>query len=306
MFRCVGGKRRIASRIVDRILKECEGRPLTSYCEPFVATGSVCLALLKTVGEATRRVWLNDLDKATFALWWCVLNESDELLHLVDEFKPSRRAFFQFKNELLGCVEFSLPELAFRKLAVHQLSFSGLGVMAGGTVKPVSSRWSPRHIRKNVNEARRLLAGREVTITNMDYKAVLSRVDSDTSVFVDPPYVVAGAVLYQHAFTQKDHVELGSLLAAARFPWVLTYDDCTLVRRMYGDDTIVEVPMTYSVNGISKKRELLITPKSNANIPAGIRFSEPFARRQTIVGLLNSSRLSLEEMERSNHLPRAE
>lgn len=145
-----------------------------------------------------------------------------------------------------------------------------------------------------------------MTITNMDYKAVLSRVDSDTSVFVDPPYVVAGSVLYQHAFTQKDHVELGSLLAAARFPWVLTYDDCTLVRRMYGDDTIVEIPMTYSVNGISKKRELLITPKSNANIPAGIRFSEPFARRQTIVGPLNFSRLSLEEMEQSNHLPRAE
>lgn len=246
------------------------------------------------------------MDKGTYALWWSIHNQPDELLSLVYGFKPSREAFFQFKHDLLGGVEFPLPEFALRKLAVHQMSFSGLGVRAGGPMTAIASRWSPRHIQRNVEEARRLLDGRQVTITNMDYKAVLSRVDSDTSVFVDPPYVVAGSVLYQHAFTQKDHVELGSLLAAARFPWVLTYDDCTLVRRMYGDDTIVEIPMTYSVNGISKKRELLITPKSNANIPAGIRFSEPFARRQTIVGPLNFSRLSLEEMEQSNHLPRAE
>jgi len=154
MYRCPGGKRKIASTIVEKILEQCRDRRINSYCEPFVATGSVCLALLKTTGEMIQKVSINDLDKGTFALWWCVLNEPDALLRLVDQFEPSKQAFLQFRNELLGCVEFSLPELAFRKLAIHQLSFSGLGVMAGGTVNPFYSRWSPRQIRKNVNEAR--------------------------------------------------------------------------------------------------------------------------------------------------------
>jgi DNA adenine methylase len=275
MYRCPGGKRRVAARIVDQIMKQ---RPFTSYCEPFAATGAVCLALLKTAGKTVEKVWLNDLDKGTFALWWSVLNEPNEFLRLVDKFEPSRRAFFQFKNELLGGAEFSLPELAFRKVAVHQMSFSGLGVMAGGAMTAVASRWSPRHIRKNVEEARRLLVDREVTITNRDYKAVLLDLDADTFVFADPPYHFQGSVLYRHAFTEQDHCELRSLLAEAKFPWLLSYDDCPQVRKMYRDDTVVELPMTYTIHGISKKRELLITPKYHTTMKQEIGTTLPFAR----------------------------
>jgi hypothetical protein len=41
-----GAGRRTAALIVGRILEQCGDHPTTSYCVPFVATGSVCLALL--------------------------------------------------------------------------------------------------------------------------------------------------------------------------------------------------------------------------------------------------------------------
>lgn len=266
MYRCAGGKRRIASLIVRRILEQCEGRPVTGYCEPFLASGAVCLELLKVAGEIFQRVWLNDLDRGTFALWWSLLNEPKELRRLVHGFKPSRKMFFRFKRDLLAGENCSLPELALRKLAVHQLSFSGLGVRAGGPMSAISSRWSPRRIDKNIDNARCLLGGKDVTVTNLDYKRVLSQIDVNTFIFADPPFYVQGGALYQYAFTERNHEELCALLSSAKFPWLLSYDDCPKVRQMYPQSRVVEVPMTYTIHGITKKSELLIAPKTHTTM----------------------------------------
>jgi DNA adenine methylase len=265
LFRYVGGKRKVASEIVDRILEQCVGNSPTGYCEPFVGAGAVCLSLLRSsVGETIERVWLNDLDKGCAALWWCVLHEPDELLRLVHQFEPSRELFFEFKRDFLEGREFSLVELGLRKLAVQQMSFSGMGVMAGGPLRKIGSRWSPRCIERNVREARRLLDGKQVTVTSLDFREVLSQVDRDTFVYADPPYMVPGGELYQHAFNQRDHEELQALLAGAKFRWLLSYDDCPQIRNMYCGDSIDELQMTYSDKGRRsrnpRKRELLITP----------------------------------------------
>jgi DNA adenine methylase len=266
LYRCVGGKRKVASRIVKRIHKECAGgSPPTGYCEPFAGTGAVCLSLLRSsVGKAIERVWLNDLDSACAALWWCVLKEPDELLRLVHAFKPSRETFFQFKQDFLEARKFSLLELALRKIAVQQMSFSGMGVMAGGPLREIDSRWSPRCIERNVREAHRLLDGKQVTVTNLDFRTVLSQVDRDTFVYADPPFMIPCGTLYQHAFTECDHEELHAMLAVAKYRWLLSYDDCPQIRIMYFRDAIHGLRMTYSDKGRRsrnpKKRELLICP----------------------------------------------
>jgi DNA adenine methylase len=266
MFRCPGGKRRIAKTIVDRILKQCRDRPIENYCEPFAATASVCLRLLKTVG-GVKKVWLNDLDPGTFALWWCVVHDPQEYLNLVEGFKPTKEAFFMFKNELLTGAKFDLPELALRKIVVHQLGYSGLGVMAGGTTSPFGSRWSPRQIRKNVAEARRLLAGKDVLVTKLDFREVLRQVDAETYVYADPPYLTQSKELYQYAFRAHDHEDLRAILAGAKFRWLLSYDDCPEIRRMYQQDEIHELQMTYSINGSREKNELLISPCCDVEQP---------------------------------------
>ena len=272
MFRCPGGKRRVAETIVDQILEQCGGS-LENYCEPFAATAAVGLRLLKTV--SVERVWLNDIDRGTFSLWWCVLHdqEREEFLRLVDRFKPSKRAFVQFKKDLLSGADFPLTEIALMKIACHQMSFSGLGAMAGGAMTAVSSRWSPRWIRKNVDEARRLFAGSDVRITNLDYKDVLREVDASTFVFLDPPFYQMGTVLYQHSFTETDHADLAAILRSSRFNWLLSYDDCPEIRRMYDRYSIREIQMKYTIHTVRRKNELLIAPPTAVSATAivGIR-----------------------------------
>jgi DNA adenine methylase len=267
LFRCVGGKRRVAAELVERILRECGDQAPTSYCEPFAASGAVCFALLQRAGDAVERVWVNDLDMGTFGLWWSVINQPEELLHLVHEFEPSRELFFEFQRDFLEGKRFSLMELALRKLAVQQMSFSGFGVMAGGPLRKIDSRWSPRRIERNLREAHRLLDGKQVTVTNLDFREVLSQVDRETYVYADPPYMIPGRALYQFAFSQRDHEELRAILSGAKFRWLLSYDDCPQIRNMYFRDAIHGLRMTYSTKGRRtrnpKKRELLISPRQH-------------------------------------------
>jgi len=286
LYRCAGGKRKVARKLVKRILKECGNHGPVAYCEPFCASGAVCLALLEKSGTV-ERVWVNDLDRGSYALWWSMINQPDELLRLVHGFEPSREAFFQFQRDFLENREFSLLELALRKLAVHQMSFSGMGVMAGGPLREIASRWSPRCIERNLRKAHRLLNGKQVIVTNLDFRAVLAQVDEETFVFADPPYMMPGKSLYQFAFSQRDHEELRDMLARAQFRWLLTYDNCAEVRRMYSNELIRRHYMTSTVCGVSRKSELLITPRPRdvqCHLAQLVEPSQPIERPDMFMG----------------------
>ena len=260
LFRYPGSKSKISGIIVKHILKMRGLHPFTSYCEPFFGGGSVCFRLLEKSGPTIKSVWINDIDAGIFSIWWSVVNEPERFKELVHAFKPSRKAFSQFKRELTAGKNFPLPELALKKLAMHQMSYSGLGTMAGGPLTKIASRWSPDWIDKNIDRARHLLAGRDVVITNLDYRQLVPMIDENYFLYFDPPYVGAGNQLYQYSFDEYDHQKLRELLTHAKFPWALSYNNHCEVRRMYGHEVIHQVPILYTINGVVKKNELLITP----------------------------------------------
>lgn len=264
LFRYPGSKRKTSQNIVKRILEIRDIYPFTSYCEPFFGGGAVCFRLLEAV--SIKRVWINDVDPGIYAIWWSVVNQPERFRELVHAFKPTREAFSRFKQELTIGRKLPLPELALEKLAIHQMSYSGLGTMAGGPMTAIASRWSPDWIDRNIENARQLLAGKHLLVTNLNYRELLQDIDESTFVFLDPPYYEKGKVLYQYPFAKHDHQELHALLEKAKFPWLLSYDDHYEIRRMYGCYTIREIPVSYTINGVAKKNELLITPKP----PSGI------------------------------------
>lgn len=285
LFRYPGSKGKISRIIVERILRIRDSVPFSSYCEPFFGGGAICFRLLETAGQTIKRVWINDIDGGIFSIWWSVVNQPERFRELVHAFKPSREAFSQFKQELLVGKNFPLPELALKKLAVHQMSFSGLGTMAGGPMSKVASRWSPDWIDKNIDKARRLLSGKNVTITNLDYRLLLPRMHEQTFAYLDPPFFERGSTLYQYSFGIHDHKELRELLESARFPWLLSYDNHPVIRRMYEHEMLHEVPILYTINRVAKKNELLITPKRYCTIfHKDLYFSGPLEVATNIPG----------------------
>ena len=84
-----------------------------------------------------------------------------------------------------------------------------------------------------------------------------------TFFFVDPPYFEKGPMLYLNAVDEDYHTALAARLRAMQdAAWVLTYDDCPKVRRMYrGWAEIRPFSLRYSAAERKSGKEVLITPK---------------------------------------------
>ena len=273
LWRYPGGKSRLAKNIVKQ-LSQALGDRITEYREPFVGGGSIGLALLRT-HPGIERIRINDADPGVASFWATVIRWPDLIKSLIQGFTPSVAAFGEFKAGLqaLDKVPTGPEDIAmvgFMKLAIHRISFSGLGVMAGGPLGgrhqlsdgSIASRWNPARLCEEVDEAHRLFSRVEVVgnvCTCQDFEEVIEEDTETALVYLDPPYYGAGPMLYQHAFTKDDHERLARLLKESKHSWLLSYDDCQAIRDLLSWANVQEIDVGYSVNGCRCARELLIT-----------------------------------------------
>lgn len=262
MFRFPGGKSKLSDQIIKRLIITDE----IEYREPFVGGFSIGS---KFLANNNINAWINDKDLGIACIWQSI--KSDEFRKRIEEFKPSVDAFFQFKKELLSLSEAKdVVDIAFKKLAIHQMSYSGLGTKAGtpiGGKKQLSKwdvgcRWSPKKILREIELCKKL----NYRCTNLDFSELILDDNCKSLIYLDPPYYVKGNVLYQYGFTQQDHERLAELLKKTKHTWLLSYDDCEEIRKLYSWAKMEVVKVKYSitakkVDGAKKsteKPELLI------------------------------------------------
>jgi DNA adenine methylase len=269
-MRYPGGKAKIKNLILERLKERYS--PELSFMEPFFGGGSIGLNFINKMKP--QRAWINDKDYALYCLWMSVMYRSELLKEMVLNFSPTVEAFYEFKEILSGPSPIlnwwdEICEFGFMKLALHQISYSGLGTKSGGPLGgknqkssyKINCRWSPKTICKKIDKIGQILAQTSVDCTSHDFEVLIR--NKDFLIFLDPPYYEVGNDLYHCGFTPEDHQRLAGLLRDTPNPWVLTYDDHPEIRNLYSWAKIEEVPMNYTINtknGSRNKLELLITP----------------------------------------------
>jgi DNA adenine methylase len=215
-----------------------------SVVEPFAGTASITFDLLKR--GVVDRYRISDVDESMVALWLTVRDQPEDLIKLVREYKPAVDDFYEFK-EHPG--EETL-ERAFRKVVLHQISYSGLGAAAGSPIGgraqksayTVDCRWSPKRIEKGINECHTLLAGHDGVISAASWEETIAwAIDTESFIYLDPPYIEQGEKLYANGVI--DHGALADTLHAARdfhAGWLISYDNAPLVETLYGSWAHVE------------------------------------------------------------------
>ena len=285
-FRYPGGKKKLFEIVRAELLKQCSFEDL-EYREPFWGGGGVGIRLIEKHKEI-KKLWINDWDSALCCLWYCVLQYKKELIAKIKDFTPSVEAFYQYKSELssLQGIDGNKPlksteiiELGFKKLVIHQLSYSGLGTMSGGPlggVKQASKykidcRWSPKTLCNKIEKIHALLVQVEyIKCTNKDFTEIIDNYDNDAIIYLDPPYYEQGANLYQHSFTEVQHTKLAESLKNCGHKWILSYDDCEPIRNLYSWARIISFDVGYSITATKEKdsgkrlsttkKELIICP----------------------------------------------
>jgi DNA adenine methylase len=280
MIRYPGGKRKIKGLIASSVFNELKKLNFKAeYREPFFGGGSIGLFVCEN--SKVDFVWLNDSDEALYCLWKAALDSPEELSLLVEKFVPSVEDFYKIKEHLLQNKGYGNKfckrdiDLGFMKLVIHQISYSGLGPKSGGPLGGrdqkskynISCRWSPEHIKKTIYKAHHLLRfkkrlGEGNILSSLDFIDLIEH-PGDAVFYLDPPYYIKGEELYQFSFSEEDHVRLRDALKKTKQPWILSYDDCEEIKKLYsGFSQVKEVNITYSIQGARKKSELLIASKT--------------------------------------------
>lgn len=276
LIRYPGSKEKLSNRIwslfPDEMRHELwmEARA-HEYREPFFGAGAMGFRILAILPKRCR-VWINDIDPGMHALWSAVANHHRELIRHAMRFTPSTDYFYQFKEEdgrLTGC----MVRDGFRKLALHRMSYSGLGVMSGGPLGGrnqkseynVACRWSAERISKDITKLHSIFRRfRDLRITCGDFSPLIHDDSGESFIYADPPYYEKGGQLYKHNMNHEDHERLALLLRETKAKWVLSYDDHPAIRLLYSWATFHEIHVKYTMakaKGVRpKNREVAITP----------------------------------------------
>ena len=280
-LRYPGGKAVLSEFLADVIdlndLRECV------YFEPYAGGAGAALALLNA--GVVSEIRLNDADRRIYAFWRAALEHSERFAEktmkvplTIKEWKKQREICVHPKRH-------DLFDLGFAAFYMNRCNRSGILTGAG----PIGGHEQKGPWKMDVRFNRETLAKRVLSLSlhrkhikvfNKDavdfLKSYLPRGRGRKSVFVylDPPYVNNGRRLYLNAYKLKDHDVLAKYIhAQKKLPWIMSYDDSDLVRRLYGECKMALLPVRYTLQVKHSAQELIIAP-DNIAIPSACRMGQ--------------------------------
>ena len=241
----IGGKKLLR----HTILKEFpEKEEFNRYIEVFGGAGWV---LFSSDKHAKLEVY-NDVNGELVNLYKCTKYHPEELQKELTFILMSREQFFNAKEQIQvkGLTDI---QRAARFYILIKESF-GTDLRSFG-VRPKNMENAVDYI---LTVSKRL---NTVVIENADFERILKTYDkNDTLFYLDPPYYETEKY-YMDKFMTDDHMRLRNALGKIKGKFLLSYNDCDYIRKLYKDCNIIEVERMNNLKKGEKKpryKELLI------------------------------------------------
>ena len=264
-LRYPGGKSALAGLLCQ--IRRINGLGDRVIAEPFAGGAGASLTLLYL--EETPEIYINDDDKAVYDFWWSVVNRPDSFAEMLAKTRVSITEWRRQRDVYRDQGRVSHLRRCFATFYLNRCNRSGI-IMNGGPIGGVkqAGKWK-LDARFNKSELRRRCEKvaeyrNRIHVSCSDGIDFIESLDAETTCFfIDPPYYVKGKTLYLNALNEEYHAALASQLKSMRdAAWVLTYDDCPQIRRMYrGWATIRPFSLQYVAAERRSGKEVLIVPK---------------------------------------------
>jgi DNA adenine methylase len=250
-LRYPGGKQK-AIAAISNVLPQSA----MEYREPLVGGGSVYFHARQS--GLAKSYWINDAFKELISFWTIVQDQvsCDKLMKELEDLRSQFTSADQIKGYFLSA-RFEVPVEQYRQAFLffffNRVTFSGT-TRAGGFSAAASTR---RFTRSSIERLVLMPAAlRGTRITNLDFAEVIAAEGEDVFIFLDPPYYTA-ARLYGHGGTLHvfDHEKLAKLLKTTEHKFLITYDDCKEIRRLYKWANLRKWRLQYGMNNCSLRRE---------------------------------------------------
>lgn len=267
-LRYPGGKSKIYEKVKNLIIANEYGNRM--YVEPFAGGFGIGIGLL--CEGIVPSVILNDFDSHVYHFWYSVRNDTEKLLRLVSD-TPITIEERERQKQNYNDVHATPLADGFATLFLNRVNFSGVikggpigGIDQSGPYK-IDCRFSKEEIKKKIETIARLKS--RIKLYNKDagylIRMSLMKIKSPMFLNIDPPYVIKGSKLYTNFFTEGDHLNLQRIIIkylGIDYPWIITYDECQLVRDLYKQFHMQEYEIAHNAGGTVLGKEIVIT-----NIP---------------------------------------
>jgi DNA adenine methylase len=239
-LRYPGGKNRAVKSIYS-----CIPNDETKLCSPFLGGASIELAC-----STRMQVYGSDIFEPLIAFWEILLANPEKLIKRVESYYPlSRTKFYNLQKRYINLEDKIERAAAF--FVLNRSSFSGT-TLSGGM--------SPHHPRFNKSAIERLrtFQASNFQVECSDFKDVIPK-HEDAFLYLDPPYMNGQALYGLKGDTHKgfDHKALADLLYK-RDRWILSYNDCEEIRKLYKDYEILSLEWIYGMSKNKQSNEVLV------------------------------------------------
>ncbi|WP_336958919.1 DNA adenine methylase [Sphingobium aquiterrae] len=248
----IGGKRNLAKRIISRIATI----PHRTYAEVFVGMGGV---FFRRDARPQTEV-INDWSEDVSTFFRVLQHHYIAFLEMI-RFQVSSRAGFE---KLLAQDPSTLTDLqrSARFLYLQRLAFGGKVAGRSFGVSPTNrARFDVTRLGPMLEAIHERIA--PVTIERLHWSDFLSRYDRPGTLFyLDPPYFGSEGDYGKALFSRDEFAQMATQLASLKGRFLLSLNDRSEVRDIFGDFAIESVPTTYSLPGnhaAQRVQELIIS-----------------------------------------------
>lgn len=239
-LRYPGGKNKLAAFIAQICI---DNKISIHYIEPYAGGASVALSLL--FQGYVKKITINDKDRSIYALWYSILNHTDELCDLIENCSINTEIWKNQKAIQKNKHSESLLSLGFSTLFLNRTNRSGIinaGVI-GGVEQLGNYKMDCRFNKIDIIARIRLIASKKnkIKLYNKDAIELIEMIKSKPNnagsiIYFDPPYFDKGSSLYLNHYKKDDHLEVSEMVKSINeIHWIVSYDNVEDIKNLYNN-----------------------------------------------------------------------
>ena len=251
-LRYPGGKTRACKILWTFLQREY---PKTKHIiSPFFGGGSFEI----TCASNGIKVSGNDAFEPLSNFWNVLRLNSEELAESCELLRPVSKADFYRFREYIKNESNEILRAAYY-FAINRCSFSGSTFCGGFSGEASVGRFTD----SSIDRLTKLDMKNIIVDKNEDFEVFMKRFQptEDLTVFLDPPYYIENYMYGRDGdlHSNFDHKRLAAVLKD-RNDWILCYNDCAYIRKLYEECRIEKVEWSYGMNKTKQSNEIIILP----------------------------------------------
>ena len=252
-LRYPGGKTR-ACKILDQIIVN-NNIKIDTIISPFFGG---CSFEFYLENKYKIKIIANDKFNPLYIFWKTVKENKEELCNQLYEKlnKIDKEIFMKMRKEIIKSEGIDKALMYF---IINRCSFSGSTLSGGFSLESSKNRFTESSIDR-INK----LDLSNIEIYNQDFKEFINN-NKKGFMFLDPPYYLEKkSKLYGNNGDMHEdfnHNELYNCLKD-RKNWIMTYNNCEFIKKLYNKFKIIETSWSYSMNKTKESSEIVILSKN--------------------------------------------